>query len=306
MPPFAILGRSLPLLLVACAAAPAPFSLPPLDAERSKQLQAAEQAFLREHEDYPARRAAIAADPVAAGWFTRRFVLDMFRVREGRPLGEDEDLLRAAAKVRDPVEQRAKGELQLLGAAAVPVLVGDLLCHEAPLSRELGVELLVAVGEPALPALHEVVASGSPRQRGAAVRAVAAIARGPEQLAWLSGLAADADFMVRADVARALRGTGPGSADLLRRMVREDADAYVRRQAARSLVAHAEPASAVALVDFLERCKQDLDPEGEEIAQKGLQRFARSRGPRTVDAWRTWARDWRGSGATSAAPRTGS
>jgi hypothetical protein len=43
------------------------------------------------------------------------------------------------------------------------------------------------------------------------------------------------------------------------------------------------------VIDYLQRCKDERDPRGEEAAQATLQALARSRGPRTVAAWRQWA-----------------
>ena len=115
------------LLLAACASSAKKFDPGPLDAERLAKCRAAEVAYRAKAPEYPALRDALVGDPVAAGWLVRMFVRDLFAVREGRPLGKDEELLRAAARIDDPVETRAMAEIMTLGAVAVPTLVGDLL-----------------------------------------------------------------------------------------------------------------------------------------------------------------------------------
>jgi hypothetical protein len=147
-------GAILGVVLAACASPPPARYEPgtPTPAQTG-QLKAAEAAYRSASPDYPKLRDAIAQDPVACGWLVRMFVRDVFSAREGRPLGEDTEFLRAAAKLADPLEERAIAELRALGAAAVPTLVGDLLQHDQPQPRELGVELLAEVGQPAKPAL---------------------------------------------------------------------------------------------------------------------------------------------------------
>lgn len=281
---------ALGVLVASCAGSPSGWQPGTLSKAQADACRAAERAYRAEAADYQVRRDELAADPVTASWLVRMFVRDLFTVREGRPLGEDQDLLRAAARIVDPVESRALAEIQALGAAAVPTLVGDLLLHSQPQPRELGIELLTRVGAPAMPALQEVARTGEPRQRRAAARALGAIGVDQNVFATLHQLTGDEDYSVRADALRSLRGGGEAAQNLLIERLRDDADPFVRRVAAQSLAAFSGRAPAMALIDYLERCKRERDFPGEQAAQASLQKMAAARGPRTPDAWRAFAR----------------
>ncbi|MBL8728652.1 MAG: HEAT repeat domain-containing protein [Planctomycetes bacterium] len=283
-------GAVLAVLLAACAGTSTPpFRPAALSAEQAELCRAAEQAYRGRAPDYESLRQRAAADPTTAVWLTRMFIRDVFTVREGRPLGEDQGLLRAAARIADPVETRAIAEIEALGAAAVPTLVGDLLCHGQPQPRELGIELLAHVGAPAVPAVQQLATSSDARQRRAAARTLGAIGVAGDVLPTLRRLAADADFAVRADALRDLHDGGAPVRDLLVERLGHDDDAFVRRTAAQSLQHFPGAAAANALIDYLERCKRERDYRGEEAAQASLQVFAGTHGPRTPAAWRAFA-----------------
>jgi HEAT repeats len=279
----------LALAAAGCSSGPARFEPGALSAAQVQQCRAIELAYRQQAADYPQRRDAALADPVATAWVVRMFVRDLFAAREGQVLGEDTPLLRAAARVQDPVETRALAELRGLGAAAVPTLVGDLLLHEQPQPRELGIELLVMIGAPAVPALQEVARTGAPRPRRSAARALGGIGLDERAVATLRELVRDPDFTVRADAVRSLRSGGEPVRLLLIERLRADEDAFVRRVAAQSLGAFPGADSMLALVEYLEYCKGVPDAKGEQIAQQSLQQLAGSRGPRTPDAWRAAA-----------------
>lgn len=274
-------------LLAACAGGEARAPSRMSD-DQLARLAAVERAYRSASPEYPAMREALRADPVAVAWLVRMFVRDVIAVREGRPLGGDEELLRAAARVPDPVEDRAVAELRQLGAQAVPTLVGDLLRHEQPHPRELGVELLAEVGQPAVPALQQMARDGAPRHRRAAARALGRIGTDDAIVATLAALAGDPDFAVRADALRSLRG-GERAQRLLIERLRADDDPFVRRVAAQTLGGFRSTAAAMALIDHLERCLRERDGAGELAAQAGLQRLAGTRGPRSAAAWREFA-----------------
>lgn len=275
--------------LGACSSAPARFEPGALTAAQVELCRAAEKAYREQAADYPQKRAAAAADPVAAAWLVRMFLRDLFVAREGQPLGEDQPLFRAAARVVDPVETRALAELRTLGAVAVPTLVGDLLLHSQPQPRELGIELLAMIGAPAVPALQEVARTGETRPRRAAARALGGIGLDDRVLATLRTLAGDSDYTVRADALRSLRGGGEAARTLLTERLAGDPDPFVRRVAAETL-GHAEGrAVMLALADYLERCQKEADHKGEVAAQLSLQRIANSSGLRSVADWRTAA-----------------
>jgi hypothetical protein len=292
------------VLLMVCAgcaggAAPGvPAALSPAQIQVCKDV---ERAYREADPDYARLRGDAVRDPAVAGWLTRLFVLDLFRVREGRPLGKDEDLLRAAARIEDPVESRAIGEIEALGALAVPVLVADLLQNSQPQPRELGIELLSRIGMPALPALQAVARDGEPRHRRAAARALGLISQDEAVFAVLRSLAGDGDYTVRADALRGFRSGDAGARALLIQHLENDDDPFVRRVAAQSLAHFPSASAATALIGYLERCKQERDVPGEQAAQASLQVFAGTRGPRTPDAWRVFAASL---GDPTDAPRT--
>lgn len=258
--------------------------------ETLKRLAAAERAYREDSAEYPALRDELGKDPVAAGWLTRLFVRDVFLAREGgRELGSDVALLRAAASIEDPVERRAIQEIVILGPAAVPVLVGDLLQHPQSQTREIGIELLRYVGPASLPRVLEVSRSSTPVHRRAAARVLAAFPDDPRAAARLRALIDDPEFTVRADAVRGLRNATGDAADLLAEILQHDDDPFVRRVAAQTLVGHPGRRTALLLVDYLAECKTGGDARGYEAAQQSLQELAGARSPRTVDAWRRWA-----------------
>lgn len=285
-----ILGAALAVVLAACAATPERFEPGAPSPEQAARLKAAEAAYRAAAPDYPTQRDAIAQDPVAAAWLVRMFIRDVFAAREGRPLGEDDELLRAAAKIADPLADRAIAEIKVLGAVAVPTLVGDLLQHEQPQPRELGVELLGEVGQPAKPALMPLAKAGPQKQRRAAIRALGRIGFDAEGLALARTMATDdGDYTVRADALRSLRGAGPEAQRLLIERLQADADPYVRRVAAATLASFPTTAAANALVDFLAACERGNDRDGGIAAQRALRAMAGVRAARSVAAWREWA-----------------
>ncbi|MBX3462362.1 MAG: HEAT repeat domain-containing protein [Planctomycetes bacterium] len=275
-------------LLAACAGAGAARSAP-LDGAQVQLVRAAEQAYRSGAADYPALRQQAAADPATAKWLTRMFVRDLFAARERPVVDEQGDLLRAATGADDALEERARAEIVALGTAAVPTLVEDLLSHGQPQPRQFGVELLAAIGAPAVPAVRGLAASADPRQRRAAGRALGAIGAAGDVLPLLRRLAADPDFAVRADALREIHDGGAPARALLVEQLQRDADPFVRRTAAEALARFPGATSATALIDYLERCKRDGDHRGEQAAQASLQALAGARGPRTPAAWRAFA-----------------
>jgi HEAT repeat protein len=294
------------LLLAACGTARPDLYRPGEPTpEQKERLRRFETAWRKGEPESDALRAELAQDPVTACWLTRLFVRDVMASREGREPGRDRQLLRSAAGMDDPVETRALAQLDALGAAAVPCLVEDLCKHRQGYVRQLGVELLGRIGAPALPGLQPLVAGEDAVGRRTAAQALGAMPPSDATLALLRGLAHDGDFTVRAAAAQSLAPGGPGAAELLRNMLAAEADPFVRRSAALALGRHREPESATALIDYLERCKRELDPQGEIAAQDALQALAQSRGPRSAEAWRNWARTFDPARGEAAAARPG-
>ncbi len=282
----ATIGLATSFVFAACGGAPPSYRPGELTPEQIGVCRDADRAYHENSKDYPALRERIAKDPVMTAWLVRVFVRDLITVREGRPLGEDDELFRAAARIENPVEARAMAEIRQLGAAAVPTLVGDLLLHSQPQPRELGIELLSMVGAPAVPALQEVARTGEVRPRRSAARALGRIGVDGAVLATLRELASDGDFTVRADALRGITGGGEPARALLLERLQQDGDPFVRRVAAQALGNFPGRVSAMALVDFLERCRREQDTAGETAAQKTLQRLAGVRSMREPAAWR--------------------
>lgn len=294
------------LVAAACAAAPERAQPGQPDAPQRARLKAAEAAYRAGAPELPTLRGEVAADPVTAAWYTRMLVRDILAAREGRPLGEDAEFLRAAAGIDDPTTARAVAELRALGAAALPTLVGDLLQHDQPQPRELGVELLAELGPTARAALTPVARDGAVRQRRAAIRALGRIGFDADGFALAQAMArGDGDFTVRADALRSLRGGGPAAQALLIERLQGDRDAYVRRVAAETLAGFPSTASATALVDYLAACENAADDDGRRAAQRALGEMAGVRGARTVADWRAWAAgvDARAAAKSGATPR---
>jgi hypothetical protein len=318
--------RTLPLLLAAVAVAAAcaagrHWSLDdpgqPADAQRALLVET--ERHYRAGEPFDEARTRIAADPVTAWWWTRMVVRDVMSAREGkitssesqkarvhdlpefladgrRATASDGDaLLQTAARRRDPVEERALKEIGLLGAESVPCLIHDLARHPQSYVRQIGVDLLARVGPAALPLVErELASSPEPQQRRTAAQVVGALPPDAARDARLLEFARDPDYTVRAAAYDGLaQAAGESAATaLLQRAVAGDADAFARRAAAKALAAHREPASAHALVGYLQRCQDEHDADGAGIAQTSLQRLARTRGPRSLEAWRAWAATW--------------
>lgn len=306
-------------LVAACASAPE-WTLKdpgPLPAEQRSLLARAEKHY-RKGEPFVELRQQIVADPVASWWWTRMVVRDVVSARDGKIAAAEQStafgqeleqrirearsqtdggaaLLRATAGQKDPVEARALAELHELGAAAVPSLVLDLAQHPQGFVRALGVDLLARIGEPSLPLVRsQLVASEDPVARRTAAQALSAMLAGDGLLldgafTELVRLARDQDYGVRAAACAGLSRGGDRGAALLVETVRTDGDAFVRRGAARALGPHRTAATASALCDYLKRCQGERDTEGCEAAQDALQEHSRTRGLRSLEAWRVYA-----------------
>jgi HEAT repeat protein len=276
------------LLLAACASSrpQAPARMSQAQAEKCKELELAYRAGAAE---YPALRDELIQDPIVVPWLTKMFVRDLITVREGRPLGEDQEFLAAAAKLELKVATRAIAEIETLGALAVPTLIDDLLRNTQAQLRELGIELLARVGQPAREPLLRLMRTGEEHEQRASARALGRIGVATEVFAALRELAQDGDFTVRADAVRALRTGGEPARLLLIERMQKDEDAFVRRTAASTLAAFPTTATALALVDFYDRCVNERDREGARAAQRALMELANTRNPRLPEQWRAWA-----------------
>lgn len=310
----------LPLaLLCACASGPK-WTLRdpgPLSAEMRALLKKAEKPY-RNGEPFDAMRTEIAADPVAAWWWARMAARDVMSAREVRADGVEQgsaagqhadkelekrirdgqgeatddgsSMLRAAAGKRDPVEERGLRELEQLGAAAIPCLVFDLACNTDGFSRQNGVDLLARQGDAALPLVQQELASSADAQRRrTAAQFFGARMPAPAAESELIRFSGDADYGVRAAALAGLERGGQEARAALLAALRNDEDPLPRRSAAIALGAQPSRDAALAICDYLARCQGERDTRGCEAAQSALQRQAKSRGVRSLAAWRAYA-----------------
>lgn len=278
-------------LLAACSGGPEVaqrFDPGKPDRAQQERLAGAERLYRANDPAFAAERDALASDPVCAFWLTRMLVRDIVHVREGRD--PDREFERAAASAGNPIEVRAMTQLVALGGAAMPCIRRDLLeSRQGPL-RELGVEASARIGIPALDDLAELQRSRDANQVRAAVRALAAMDPSDGSLAQLRAAARHPEFSVRAAASRGLVRGNLADVSVVRSMVADDPDRFVRRTAAAALATVSEARNAEVLVAHLRRCIADSDAVGEASAQEALQRLSGTRGPRTADAWAEWAR----------------
>ncbi len=290
----ASVGAGLFLLFAACASGPPPaVKLNEAQFAKCRELEHAYRSIDKNDPEpgqrYVALRDELAKDPVAAAWVVRMLVHDIIVAREERGIGDDRELLAAAAHLQPRAELSAFFELRTLGAAAVPALIDDLLRSQQSHQRELGIELLTHVGAPSRAPLLQLVRHGETHEIRAAARALGRLGIDDEVFAVLRELAASSDFTVRADALRACEGGDERVRLFLCERMRDDRDPFVRRTAAQTLASIPTTASALAIVDFIERCRRESDREGERIAQRALMRMSGTYKARQPQDWRDWA-----------------
>lgn len=252
--------------------------------------------------EHEALRDQLRQDPDAVAAYVAWLEVQIVRLREGAG-GQDGESRKVLAQnalqmlADDPGEWRIGGarpesaaidELAWFGELAVPVVVHDLLDPRQAFLRQIGIEILVRIGEPALPSLLAQVRSGDAQQQRVVARALGALGARGAALSALEALTRSSEWTVRADAVQGLHDGDAEARDLLVRMLRDE-DAFVRRKAAATLGFYREPATVRALADFLEFCQERKDIDSEVAAQNALQVIAQRRGPRTVAAWQDFA-----------------
>ncbi|MGE3174768.1 MAG: HEAT repeat domain-containing protein [Planctomycetota bacterium] len=305
----------------ACASAPKwELADPGAPDPAQKALLVEAERHYRAGEPFDALRAQITADRVTAWWFTRMVVRDVVvaregtsgsaettsaraptrfsgdeirqRVQEGREEPADSDaLLRATVGIGNPLEQRATAEIERLGTAALPCLVMDLASHPQTFVRQIGIDLIGRLGEPALPlVVDQLGRDPEPARRRTAALATGAMPASERTAAQLYAFGQDPHYAVRAGAWSGL-GKVPGAeaAAALRRALETDPDPFARRAAARALANHRRADSAHALVAYLQRCQRERDADGADAAQDALQELSGTHGLRSATAWRQWA-----------------
>ncbi|MBK8975356.1 MAG: hypothetical protein IPM29_05485 [Planctomycetes bacterium] len=235
-------------------------------------------------------RDGLVGDPLAAFWLTRWMILRM--VDERRLERRDDD----AALIAQPAWRRTFDAVVEIGAPAAPCVVLDLLRPADAVGRELGAELLTAIGQPALPALRRVLDVEDERVRRAAVQVVAGLEPTPETRAILDAAARDPRFGVRA---QAWRGFVHGAEDAarLRAALATESDPFVRIAIVETLGAHRDVDSARALLTELERALAADDARMVEASRDALQDLAGRSDLTSLAALRAWV-----DSLTTAAP----
>ena len=284
----------------ACGTTSSDYSPGQLDEQQFEMVREVVKAFVQGNESYPELRDELLKDPVASRWFVRDLESRIVRAREGQAelLGEEAvraDRVREVARQPgEPVkwnlpgqrpDNRAIAQIVAIGKPAVEVVVNDLALSSQEFLRSIGVELLIGIGDPAVPALLEMANTGDLKQQRVAARALGEIGAVGVSFDALRELAQSSVWRIRSAAATGLANGGPEARDLLVEML-ADEDPFVRRKAGDSLARYKDPVAATALVDFLESCKESGDLAGELAAQKALQAIAGSKGPRASSAWR--------------------
>jgi len=288
------------LMLLGCSVTDVNYTPGELDPAQRARCRAVAEAYLARAKDYPAMREGLRDDPVALAWFVRYLELRIVGLREGSVeiLGEEtvaaEDVrLEKAAPTMDVPgqrpDQRAVAEIVAIGEPAVTVVVNDLALSSQEFLRGIGFELLAGIGDPAVPALLELASTGDADQQRVAARALGEIGAEGPALAALRTLASSPIWRIRSSAAQGLATGGPQARALLIEML-ADQDPFVRRMAGQSLANYRDRVAATALIDYLESCQKSEDLEGELTAQRSLRMMAQVRAPKTISAWRRFAK----------------
>jgi len=292
------------LALAACSGAPETYSPGEMTKEQMARCRAVAQAYFDRADDYAEQRDALKQDALASKWYVRYLVHSIVTMREGQSvlLSEEKVRLDKIRKMRSAPAQfdlpgqrddlRAIGEIVKMGSPAVEVVVEDLLKDRQEFLRTIAVEVLAAVGDPAVPQLLQLAKAGETREQRYAARALGAIGASGPALDALQGLARSSEWRVRSETAQALSTGGDEARALLVQML-EDEDTFVRRKAAEALGSFADAVAADALVAFLEASKARNEWPGELAAQKALQQIAGTSSPRTAERWRRFVEELR-------------
>lgn len=274
-------GLARPEAVVAVDDAAFPVRRP--DATALDALRKAEAAWrARDEEGFAAAGRAVADDPVASFWLARMLIRDTLFLR--RQVGED-----AAVLVGEPAWRRPFDALTALGPAAVPCVVLDLLRQRSADLRDLGAELLHAMGPGALSAWERVASVPDPSVRRYVIQAL----RGwsdPRAEALLERARADSDFGVRAEAYRSIAAQEGDVGPLLRDALGAERDRFVRRAIVEGLGAQGGAENAVAIVAFLESAIADRDRDGVETANLALMAMTGRPEYDSVPGWRAYLR----------------
>lgn len=237
-------------------------------------------------EEFAKVRDEVARDPVQAYWLTRYLVMFVEKARER---AANTDLREAKLAVGDePVWSRPIRHIKALGAAAVPVVVLELLRSPVSDRVELGRELLREIGPEALPAWRDVFGIDEPRMRRRCANVLADWGtEHPAVREMLMTLRTDDEFGVRAAAYRGL-ASDPANVDLLVDALMRDPDPFVQRTIAVALGGHYSRQTAGALVDFMSRAVEASDYRAVLAADEALRKMSGRAERADLRTWRTW------------------
>ena len=289
-------GFAAVVVLAACAAGPQRAPAPRPASDQQERLVEAERLYRSGDPGFDAARDELAGDPVTARWLTRMFIRDLIWARDQRQADDEAFIGAVAGRSEHPVEVRAWRHLQAIGAAAAPALIEDLLRSPYSDRRQIGTELLGAVGPVTLPALQPLLVDGDRSTRRMAVSALVEMEKTPAVRTALERAVVDGDFTVRAEAVEGLARIGADAAPRLRDLLRSDADPFVRRVVAAQLGAFHDAETARALVEYLERCVADGDGRGIEATEAALIEIAGRKQSGGLAGWRRWLSGFAGGG----------
>jgi hypothetical protein len=247
-------------------------------------------AYGKGGDTWEAARERALGDPALVRFLVENLTLEM--VRAQRALGGT-DPRRAQAAY-----DRARLELVRFGDSAVPSLVAFLEVSDAVGASEVS-DVLERIGRPAV---FPVAALLDSKQTETRRRAASLLARLPhsgstreaeirERLVELSE--EDREWIVRAEVARALGGRGSRDSVLepwrnaLQAMLL-DSDPAVVEAATKGLVQLGDERAVPRLIDLLDRTSRSGDLRAFQAAQAALVALTRQNEKASAEEWRRW------------------
>jgi len=213
-----------------------------------------------------------------------------------------ENLYRAMAASRaanaPELLEVSRKELIVLGAPAVPVLVGVLATRairtsegdEIRTGQELrsdAAETLALIGAPAVPGLMDVAGCGEWVFAGEAIRALGNVAD-PRAEDLLLRLARDEEWRTRGAAALALRGYADERAARALLAALGDREPFVAKQAAVGLARRKRDDAVPGIVEEMERAARDGRGAAVKLCGGALRSITGERHGDDPAAWRRW------------------
>lgn len=290
-----LMGAALVVVLAVwgCASAPVAKPAPELSPEQQRELAQAEKMYRSGAPGFDAERDRLAADPAAAYWLARLFVFHLVRAHDLRE-ADDDTFLATATGTQDPTVTRAIEQLRLMGAAAVPALIEDLLRSKHSDRRQFGAMLLSEMGPQVLPDVTPLLDDSDWHVRRMVVQIAVPMESTPEVIAVLERGTHDESFAVRATALTGLLGHGEDQVERVRRVLTEDPDRYVQRVVAEALGDYADRETAEVLVAYYGECMRRSDAAGAKAAEASLAKISGHKRSGDLKFWRTWLSGYSG------------